>query len=117
MGRPSEEQKQAAAREAARASSDAPGAPSDETRAPKRHPRTRPAVDPGERPVLPESVADDPLFTADEVSAWLRKPKNSLYRWNRDGYGPTVIKVGNDLRYPLSGVLAFLEQNTVRRSA
>jgi hypothetical protein len=35
----------------------------------------------------------DPLLTADEVVAWLRQPKQTLYAWRARGLGPPGLKV------------------------
>jgi predicted DNA-binding transcriptional regulator AlpA len=54
----------------------------------------------------------EPLLTIDEVAHWLGKPKNTLYRWRKHGYGPRAIKVGNDLRYRVAEVERFLNEQT-----
>jgi excisionase family DNA binding protein len=56
--------------------------------------------------------AYEPLLTIDEVADWLGKPKNTLYRWRKQGYGPRAIKVGNDLRYRVAEVERFLNEHT-----
>jgi excisionase family DNA binding protein len=53
----------------------------------------------------------DPLLTADEVAAWLRKPKQTLYAWRARGQGPRGLKVGGDLRYRRSDVEAWLAEH------
>ncbi|GAA0984661.1 hypothetical protein ENKNEFLB_02081 [Nocardioides aquaticus] len=54
----------------------------------------------------------DPLLTIDELAEWLGKPKRTLYRWRVQGYGPSAIKVGNDLRYRRAVVDAWLDAQT-----
>lgn len=59
----------------------------------------------------------DPLLTVDDVAAWLRKPKATLYAWRTRGLGPRGIKVGGDLRYRRSDVDAYLDAQTDDRPA
>ncbi|WP_433615304.1 helix-turn-helix transcriptional regulator [Dactylosporangium sp. CA-139114] len=54
----------------------------------------------------------DPLLTIDDVAAWLRKPKNTLYAWSSRGKGPRAIRVGNTLRYRRSEVEQWLNDQT-----
>lgn len=49
------------------------------------------------------------LHDIDEVSAWLKIPRGTLYNWNYRGVGPRVTKVGQAVRYRRSDVLAWLE--------
>lgn len=56
----------------------------------------------------------DPLLTIDEVAAWIRKPKATLYSWRSRGLGPPAIRVGNMLRYRRSEVEQWLEDHTDR---
>lgn len=64
-----------------------------------------------------ETTLYDPLLTVDEVAAWLRKPKATLYAWRTRGQGPRGIKVGGDLRYRRSDVNAYLDAMTDYRPA
>lgn len=57
----------------------------------------------------PERHLPDPLMTIDEVSAFIRKPKKTLYVWRGNGKGPRAMKLGGDLRYRLSDVEAWLD--------
>ena len=54
----------------------------------------------------------DPLLTIDDVVAWLRKPKHTLYAWHSRGKGPRAIRVGNTLRYRRSEVERWLDAHT-----
>ena len=38
---------------------------------------------------------------------------NTLALWRRNGIGPTFIRVGKSIRYPVSGLNAFLKEMTV----
>ncbi|MFI6078896.1 helix-turn-helix transcriptional regulator [Actinoplanes sp. NPDC051343] len=62
----------------------------------------------------PERWVPDPLLTIDEVVAWIRKPKATLYSWHSRGQGPPAIRVGNVLRYRRSDVEQWLENHTDR---
>ncbi|MFI1994589.1 helix-turn-helix transcriptional regulator [Actinoplanes sp. NPDC020271] len=54
----------------------------------------------------------DPLLTLDDVAAWLRKPKHTLYAWHSRGKGPRAIRVGRTLRYRRSEVERWLDSQT-----
>ena len=56
----------------------------------------------------------DPLMTAKELAAFLRKPISTIYRWNMDGIGPPYMKVGTTLRYRREDVDRWLDQQYVR---
>jgi excisionase family DNA binding protein len=50
----------------------------------------------------------DPLWGADEVAAYLKVPKRTLYRWRTTGYGPPGKRVGRHLRYQASEVVEWV---------
>lgn len=50
----------------------------------------------------------NPLMTAEEVSAYLVIPVATLYAWRSRGQGPVGHRVGRHLRYRLSDVDAWL---------
>lgn len=50
------------------------------------------------------------LWTPDEVSAYLKVPKETLYRWSYLGVGPKVGRVGKHLRYDPADVRTWFEQ-------
>lgn len=52
----------------------------------------------------------EPLWTPDEVSTYLKVPKETLYRWSYLGIGPAVARVGKHLRYDPADVRAYVEQ-------
>lgn len=43
-------------------------------------------------------------LTVDEVAAWLRVSRQSLYHWHSHGGGPPCQKVAGRLRYTRAGV-------------
>ncbi|WP_405064628.1 helix-turn-helix domain-containing protein [Kribbella sp. NBC_01505] len=49
----------------------------------------------------------DPLWDIDEVSAYLKVPRRTLYRWRTHGYGPPARRVGRHLRYRAAEVIAW----------
>jgi excisionase family DNA binding protein len=54
---------------------------------------------------------DDPLWTADEVAAYLRVPLKTVRHWRHMGAGgPLGIRIGNHVRYRRSEVLACLRE-------
>jgi excisionase family DNA binding protein len=52
----------------------------------------------------------EPLLTLDEVAAYLRTPKKTLYTWRSAGKGPRAMKFGGSLRYRLADVDAWLAE-------
>jgi excisionase family DNA binding protein len=50
----------------------------------------------------------EPTWTPDEVAAYLRVPKATLYQWRWKNYGPPAAKVGRGLRYLRADVEAWL---------
>lgn len=51
------------------------------------------------------------LLSTDEVARLLLVPVTTLYTWRYKGTGPRAFRVGKHLRYRLSDVMAWLEQN------
>ena len=51
------------------------------------------------------------LLSTDEVARLLVVPVATLYTWRYKGTGPKAYRVGKHLRYRLSDVLAWLEDN------
>jgi excisionase family DNA binding protein len=49
----------------------------------------------------------DPLWTVEEVSAYLGVPVKTLYQWKWRGEGPPVRKIGRHLRYDSAAVRAW----------
>jgi len=49
------------------------------------------------------------LLTIDEVAAWLRLEKGTLYQWRAHRKGPRARKVGRHLRYEAADVRAWLD--------
>jgi len=52
---------------------------------------------------------DEPLMTIDELAAFLRIPKATIYNWSYRGGGPVSYRVGKHLRYRRTDVLTYLE--------
>ncbi len=52
---------------------------------------------------------DSPLWTVDDVAAYLRVPKKTLYEWRTKCYGPEGKKVGKHLRYDPTVVRAWFD--------
>lgn len=51
------------------------------------------------------------LLTLDELAAYLKIPKVTVYEWRSAGRGPRAVKVGKHLRFRWADVAAWLEQN------
>lgn len=49
------------------------------------------------------------LVTIDDVAAFLRIEKGTLYQWRSRRTGPRAFKVGRHLRYDMAEVRAWLE--------
>jgi excisionase family DNA binding protein len=53
---------------------------------------------------------DDPLWSVEDVAAYLRVPVETLYTWRKRHYGPRAARVGRHLRYDPADVRAFFHQ-------
>ncbi|APU12430.1 MULTISPECIES: helix-turn-helix domain-containing protein [Actinoalloteichus] len=54
----------------------------------------------------------EPLWTVEDVSAYLGIPVKTLYQWNWRGEGPPVRKIGRHLRYDPTKVCAWATTST-----
>lgn len=52
----------------------------------------------------------EPLWTIEEVSAFLRIPVDTLYQWRSRRTGPRAFKVGRHLRYDPTDVRCWLSE-------
>lgn len=52
---------------------------------------------------------DDELLSIVQLAEYLGVHRWTLYRWKKDGIGPTPIKVGGAFRYRRSEVEAWLK--------
>ncbi|MFD6770953.1 helix-turn-helix domain-containing protein [Micromonospora chalcea] len=55
-------------------------------------------------------MAKDELWTVQDVSAYLRVPQETLYRWRKVKYGPPAARVGRHLRYEPEAVRAWVRE-------
>lgn len=55
----------------------------------------------------------DRLLTRGEAAALLNLSKDTLIRWARRGVGPKFYRLGGQTRYPLTDLLAWLEEHAV----
>ncbi|WP_038840540.1 helix-turn-helix domain-containing protein [Salinispora arenicola] len=55
-------------------------------------------------------MAKDELWTVRDVSAYLRVPQETLYRWRKVKYGPSAARVGRHLRYEPEAVRAWVRE-------
>lgn len=51
----------------------------------------------------------EPLWTIEEVSAYLRVPVATLYQWRTRNYGPPGGRAGRYVRYKAAEVIAWFE--------
>jgi len=56
------------------------------------------------------TATDEPIWTVQEVSAFLRIPVGTLYQWRHRRTGPRASKVGRHLRYDPTEVRAWLQR-------
>lgn len=59
----------------------------------------------------------DKLLTLQEVAEYLGVPPATLYQWRYRGEGPSGYKVGRHVRYRVSDVEAWLEQQSDKAKA
>jgi predicted DNA-binding transcriptional regulator AlpA len=58
------------------------------------------------------ATAIEPLWDVDDVSAYLRVPVETLYRWRKQRTGPRAGRVGRHLRYEPADVRAWFADQT-----
>ena len=46
-----------------------------------------------------ERATVEPLWTVEDVAAFLRIPVQTLYQWRRKGFGPQGTRVGKYIRF------------------
>ncbi|TDO27947.1 helix-turn-helix protein [Kribbella sp. VKM Ac-2527] len=56
------------------------------------------------------SQTPDPIWDIDQVAAYLKVPKHTLYRWRTLRYGPQGFRVGKHLRYRASVVIEWIQE-------
>ena len=56
------------------------------------------------------AAAVDPLWTVDDLSAFLGVPVGTLYQWRHRRVGPPAAKVGRHLRYDPDAVRSWLSE-------
>ncbi|GAA1242742.1 helix-turn-helix transcriptional regulator [Oryzihumus leptocrescens] len=54
----------------------------------------------------------EPLWTPQDVAAFLNVPAKTVYEWRCKDYGPPGRRVGRHLRYRPSEVIAWLDDET-----
>jgi predicted DNA-binding transcriptional regulator AlpA len=52
------------------------------------------------------------LLTPQQAGEMLQKPVGTMKRWRAEGNGPTYVKIGRDVRYRLSDLEAYINENT-----
>jgi excisionase family DNA binding protein len=62
-----------------------------------------------EKPLMATRVIE-PLWTVDEVSAFLGVPVATLYQWRYRRIGPRASRIGRHLRYNPNDVRAWVER-------
>ncbi|MGW4461794.1 helix-turn-helix domain-containing protein [Micromonospora sp. NPDC004704] len=50
------------------------------------------------------------LWSVEDVSAYLRIPVETLYRWRKVRYGPPAARVGRHLRYDPADVRSWVKK-------
>ncbi len=55
-----------------------------------------------------------PTLTVKQAADFLRLSKGTLDQWRHEGRGPAYFKVGGQIRYRRSDLVAFIERHTTR---
>ena len=64
---------------------------------------------------LDEQATRDRLLSPTELASYLGVPVNTLYGWRTRGLGPRGSSVGRHVRYPLSEVTRWLNEQAQPR--
>lgn len=54
----------------------------------------------------------EPLWTVQDVAAYLRIPPSTIYQWRCKQYGPPARRIGRYLRFDRAAVIAWLDEQT-----
>ena len=65
---------------------------------------------PESRPVDTGALMTKPLWTIEDLSAYLSVPIATIYKWRSTGEAPTAHKIGRYLRWAPADVLDWLER-------
>lgn len=65
--------------------------------------------DPGQPVAVADDDVDPPLWTIEQLAAFLQVPVNTVRKWRTSGYGPRGMQVGRYVRYQRSDVMRWLE--------
>jgi len=58
-------------------------------------------------PFMPDAI----LLTIEDLSDYLKVPVKTIYNWRSAKNGPRAIRVGRSLRFRMSDVQAWLDEN------
>lgn len=61
-----------------------------------------------EQPTLPTGGLD-PLLNIDELAEYLGVPIRTIYDWRQTGNGPRGTRVGRQLKFAVSDVMAWID--------
>lgn len=60
-----------------------------------------------------ERTGDELAINEHETARRLQVSVGALRKWRREGEGPVFVRLGRCVRYKLSDLLAYLDQNAV----
>ncbi len=68
----------------------------------------------GDRVATREVVASttEEYLTTEELAALLKVPVRTVHHWRYRGESPPAVKIRGTLRFPMSGVQAWIKANT-----
>jgi predicted DNA-binding transcriptional regulator AlpA len=69
------------------------------------------------KPVAPELTSLEKLYTPSELSEYLKFTVATLAQMRYTGTGPTFIKLGHQIRYRESDILAWMAARAKSRTA
>ena len=55
------------------------------------------------------------LLTTEELAAFLKVPRATIYGWRYEGGGPPCLKIGRHLRFRVADVERWLEREADRK--
>ncbi len=59
------------------------------------------------------SSANEQLLTDEQLAKRWQCHRQTLIRWRSKGRGPKFVKISNQIRYKLSDIQEFEQQNTI----
>lgn len=59
-----------------------------------------------------QDIGLEPLISVEQLAAYVGLPRQTIYDWRVSGKGPKAYRIGKHLRFAVSDVRAWVEQQS-----